>query len=79
MNVLGKLIAMLNRKVISKEEALTTLDVVKARIEADEDGELTVGEILSISMEVLSISTAAAAVCFALFGIIVGLAFGVSA
>lgn len=78
MNVLATLIKFFNKEAISKEDALATLDVVKSRVEADEDGKLTVGELLTISMEVLSTSTAAIPIAFGLFGILVGLCFGVS-
>lgn len=77
MSVWMKLTALLNGKVMSREEALAVIKAAEQRVSNDEDGIVTVGEMLTIFVEMLSASTTVAATLIALAGIVVGLFLGV--
>lgn len=77
MSVWMKLMTLINGKVMSREEALAVIKTAEQRVSNDVDGQITVGEMLSIFVEMLGASTTVAATLIALAGIVVGLFLGV--
>lgn len=75
MSFLNKLLRFTNTEVLSKDEALSLLDGIRNEIESGDD-EVTVGEIIKMSIDVLSVSTGWVTAALALFGVVVGLLAG---
>lgn len=75
MSFLNKLLRFTNTEVLSKDEALSLLDGIRNEIESGDD-EVTVGEIIKMSIDVLSVSTGWVTTALALFGVVVGLLAG---
>lgn len=75
MSVFGRLVATLNREVISKADALEVIDAVRSDIESGDDS-VTVGEVLAIFIKSCGASMSWVSAAFSLFGILIGLVAG---
>lgn len=75
MSFLDELLRFTNTKVLSKDEALSALDRVRDEIEKG-DEVVTVGEVIRMSIDILSVSTVWVTAALALFGVVVGFLAG---